>query len=102
MHRKPPTDLLLKSYVFTNQVGVGLLDLLVGAGQLCLVDPQVLDQLARLQDGIFFLPQCFLQTVDVIRKAARASLFCLEVLMGLLLGLLRGTSGDFALQELPL
>ena len=53
-------DLLLKSHVFANQVGVGFLDFLVGVDQLCLVDPQVLDQLTRLQDGVFFLLQRFL------------------------------------------
>jgi len=41
-------DLLLKSCIFTDQVGVTLLNLLIGSGQLCLLDAEVLDQLASL------------------------------------------------------
>jgi hypothetical protein len=39
-------DLLLKSYVLIDQVGVSSLNLLMRAGQIRLLDPQVLDQLA--------------------------------------------------------
>ena len=72
------------------------------AGQLCLFDPEVLDQLPRLKDGVFLLSQCFPQTINVVRKTARTGMFILEVLTGLLLSLLRGALGNFALQDLLL
>ena len=37
--------------------------------------------------------------INVVRKAMRAGSLCLEVLMGILLGLLRGASSDLALQK---
>jgi hypothetical protein len=95
-------DLLLECCVLTDQLSVSPLNPLIRVGQLCLLDPQVLDQLTRLKDGVFLLSQRSLQTIDIVRETTRTGLFCLEVLTGLLLSLLRGALGNFTLQELLL
>jgi len=93
---------LLQSCILTNQIGVGPLNLLIRASQVSIGDPQVLDHLACLRDSSLFLLQRSLETIDVVREAARASSLRLEILEGLLRGLLRGAPSDFALHTFSL
>jgi hypothetical protein len=71
-----------------RQVGVG--------------DSQVLDHLARLRNGSLFLQQRPLQTIDVVREAARSSPLRLEILESFLLGLRYSTPSNLALHALHL